>query len=265
MTGSLVLKTLRERWRMATIFAGVIIAYALLIVAMYPTIGKVKSDYAKNIPKAFAKFFGASTLNLDTFDKFVTIQFLSLMWVILVAAFVISMARRMVAGELKDGTLEFLLSQPVQRWKLLSVQAAMLLAAIVGFVLVTVGSIVAFCSAFGVSASFRGYLAFILPACALYVAIGGYSILFSAIFRDPGRAAMAAAGLTLLFYLVNFAALYWDSVKSIGWFSIFKYYQPLAILQKPGLPVRDVLILCGLGLACFAAALWIFQRRDVAP
>ena len=265
MIRSLAAKTLRERWRMAAIFVGVIVSYTLLVVAIYPSIGKVKTDYAKNIPKAFAKFFGVSSFNLTTFNNYVTLQFLSLMWVILVAAFVIAMARRMVAGELKEGTLEFLLSQPVQRWKLLSVQAALLLATIVGFVLVTVGSIVAFAAAFNVGSTYGGYVVFILPACALFIAIAGYSILFSAMFRDPGRAAMAAAGLTLVFYLMNFAASYWKSIEFMGWFSIFKYYQPLDFIQKASLPVRDVLVPCALGLVSFAAALWVFQRRDVAP
>jgi ABC-2 type transport system permease protein len=265
MTGNLALKTVRERWRMAAIFTGVIIAYVLLIAAIYPSIGKVKTDYAKNIPKAFAKFFGVNSFNLTTFNNYVTVQFLSLMWVILVAAFVISMARRMVAGELKDGTLEFLLSQPVRRWKLLSVQAVLLVVAIVGFVLVTVGSIVAFAAAFKVGTTYGGYVVFILPACALFIAIAGYSILFSTVFRDPGRAAMAAAGLTLVFYLMNFAASFWKSVEFMGWFSIFKYYQPIDAITKSSLPVRDVLVPVGFGLACFAAALFIFQRRDVAP
>ncbi|MFH1149165.1 MAG: ABC transporter permease subunit [Actinomycetota bacterium] len=265
MTGSLILKTVRERWRMAAIFAGVIVGYALLLAAIYPSIGKVKVDYAKQIPKAFAKFFGASTFNITTYNNYVAIQFLTLMWVILVAAFVISMARRMVAGELKDGTLEFLLSQPVQRWRLLSVQAMLLLAAIVGFVLVTVGSLVAFGAAFGVMETYAGYAAFILPAIALLTAIAGYSILFSALFKDPGRAALAAAGLTLLFYLINFAASYWTRIEFIGWASIFKYYQPLTVLQKATVSPRDVLIPVAFGLACFAGALWAFQRRDVAP
>ncbi len=264
MTRSLVLKTVRERWRMAAIFAGVIVGYALLLAAIYPSIGKMKVDYAKQIPKALARFFGASTFNINTFNSYVSLQFLSLMWVILVAAFVIAMARRMVAGELKDGTLEFLLSQPVQRWKLLSVQAGLLLAAIVGFVLVTMGSIVACAALFGVGTTYGGYAALMLPACALFIAIAGYSILFSAIFRDPGPAAMAAAGLTLFFYLMNFAASYWKSIEFLGWASIFKYYQPLNVIQNATVSARDVLIPILFGLACFAGALWVFQRRDVA-
>jgi len=76
---------------------------------------------------------------------------------------------------------------------------------------------------------------------------------------------MAAGGLTLVFYLMNFAASYWKSVELMGWFSIFKYYQPLDAIQKSSLPVRDVLVPLGFGLVCFAAALWVFQRRDVAP
>ncbi|MBU1670861.1 MAG: ABC transporter permease [Actinobacteria bacterium] len=264
MTWSLVLKTLKERWRMAAIFAGVIVLYSLLLAAIYPTVGKMKTDYAKQMPKAFVKLFGVSSFNLDTFNNYVTLQFLSLMWVILVAAFVIAMARRMVAGELKDGTLEFLLSQPVQRWRLMSVQAGLLLAAIVGFVLVTVGSLIGWAAVFGVGSDYGRFAIFILPAVSLMIAIAGYSMLFSALLKDPGAAAMAAAGLTLLFYLVNFAASYWKSVEFIGWVSIFKYYQPLEVLQKSSLPARNVLVPCLFGLACFAGALWAFQRRDVA-
>jgi len=250
---------------MAAIFAGVIVVYSIFVAAVYPSVSKMKNEYAQNMPKALAKLFGAESFDLTSFDNFVSVQFLSLMWVILVAAFIIAMARRMVAGELRDGTLEFLLSQPVRRWKLLSVQALLLLAAIAGFVLLTVASLVASAAAFGIETSLSGFAVFMIPATSLMIAIAGYSILFSAVFSEPGKAAMAAAGLTLLFYLLNFAASYWTGIEKLGWLSIFKYYRPLEVLQNSSVGALDVVVPACFGLACFAAALVVFQRRDVAP
>jgi ABC-2 type transport system permease protein len=262
---NLIRKTISDHWRGTSVYAIAIAAYMLMLAAIFPTIKNITNIKLTlmKYPKGLLKFFGVQSFDISSFNNYVTLQFLSLIWVIIMAAFVIAFARNLIAGELHEGTLELLLAQPIERWKVLTSEVAVILGGIIGLVVVTVASTVVFGAAFGMKVSYAGFAAFIPLGAALGASIAAYSILLSAVMRDPRRVAMAAAGLTLSFYLIHFAGTYSKVLDKVDWFSIFHYYNPLKVLDSGSVPVRSILILLAFTAACFAAALWLFQRRDI--
>jgi len=263
---NLVRKTISDRWKGALVYAGALVAYVLMLTAMFPSFQKMTGfqEMMDKYPESMARFFGVESIDLASFNNFMTMEFLGLMFVIIVGAFVFSFACGMVAGELGDGTLELLLAQPIERWKMLTSKAAVLLAGIVGLVLITVLSVLALGSAFGIDVSYSGYLAYLPVAIALLVSIAGYSILFSTALHQPRWAVMASVGVTLGLYMMHFAATSSQSLEKLGYFTVFHYYNPLKVLDSGTVPLWDVLFLLAFGAACFAASLWFFQRKDIA-
>lgn len=73
-----------------------------------------------------------------------------------------------------------------------------------------------------------------------------------------------ATGLTALFFIMDFLAQLWSPPRRMGPLSIFHYYDAVAIASGTGLPVRDLVILGAVAVAGWGAALWVFQRRDIA-
>lgn len=266
MNWNLVRKTISDRWRGTAIYAGALAAYVLLITAMFPSFQNMTGvkEMMENYPESMSRFFGIESIDITSFNNFMTVELLGLMFVIIVGAFVFSFARGMVAGELSDGTLELLLAQPIQRWKMLTSKGAVLLAGIVGIVLTTVLSVFAFGAAFGIDVSYSGYLAYLPVATALLISIAGYSILFSTALHKPRWVVMASVGVTLGFYMMQFVATSSQSLEKLGYFTIFHYYNPLKVLESGSVPVGDVLLLLAFGAACFGASLWFFQRKDIA-
>lgn len=224
----------------------------------------LKMELFEDKYEGVARFFGVQSFDIKSFNNYIVLQFLSLIWVILIAAFVISFARNMISGELEDGTLELLLSQPIERHQLLTSESAALLGGIVSLVVTTILSIIVFGAIFQVGVTYGGYLSFMALAIALFVAIAGYSVFFSALFKESRRAAMAAAGLTLAFYLLHYAGSFWSIADKIDWFGIFHYYTPLEVINGSGFPFKSVLILLVFGAVGFAAAQWAFRRKDIA-
>lgn len=266
MNWNLIRKTAKERRRSAAIYASANALYVLFICAFFPSIrdmANLKLDLFKDKYAGVARFFGVQSFDIKSFNNYIVMQFLSLIWVILIAAFIIAFARNMVSGELEEGTLELLLSQPIERWKVLTSEGATLLAGIVGLVVSTVLSIIVFGAIFKVGVTYGGYLSFVALAVALFIAIAGYSIFFSALFNEPRRAAMVAAGLTLVFYLLHFAGSYSSVADKIDWFGIFHYYNPLGVINGGGFPFKSVLVLLAFGAVGFAAALWVFRNKDI--
>lgn len=265
MNWNLFRKTVSDRWRGTSVYAGAIAAYVLLLAAVFPTFSKISGikNFIDKYPKGLIKFFGVQRFDISSFNNYLTLEFLAVIWVVIMAAFIIAFARNMVAGELSDGTLELLLAQPIERWKVLTSEGLALLGGIICLVVVTVVSIFAFGVAFGVKLSYSGYAAFLPLAVALFAAIAGYSVLLSAALSDPRQVAMGAAGLTLVFYLVHFAGTYSKVFEKIDWFGIFHYYNPQKVLDSGSVPVRDILLLLAFAAVGFTTALWVFQRRDI--
>lgn len=266
MNWNLLRQTLSDRWRSTAIYAGGIAAYALLSASMFPTIKNMKGakEMLEKMPKGFMKFFGAEQFDMTSYNNYMVTRMLGLILVVIIGAYVISFARAMVAGELSDGTLELLLAQPIERWKIITTRGLALLGGIVGLVLATVLSCVVFGAVFKANITYGGYFAYIPLGVALFAAIAGYSVLFSAIFNSPARAAMAAAGLTLFFYILQFVGTYSKVLEKVAWFGIFHYYDPLKVLTGGNVPVRDVIVLLAFALVGFAAAIPVFQRKDIA-
>ena len=263
MNWNLIRKTVSDRRRGTLIYAGSIALYVVLICSVFPSVKNIKQEALQNYPKNLSRLFGVQSLDLKLFNNYIVVQFLALIWVAIVGAFVISYARNMISGELEEGTLELLLSQPIERWQVLTSEGMVLLAAIVGIVVSTVLAIFVFGTLFKVGLTYGGYAAFAVLGIALFIAIGGYSFFFSALFNEHRRAVMAAAGLTLAFYLLHFAATYSRVADKIDWFGIFHYYNPFPVINGGVFPFKDILVLLLFGVVGFALALWVFRAKDI--
>jgi ABC-2 type transport system permease protein len=263
MNWNLALKTLNDRWK-STLFYGIgLAAYTLMITAIYPSFKNMPNvdEFLENYPEELLRFFGASEFDFTNFNSYINIEFLGLMLVIIVGVYVFAFARSVTAGEMKDGTLELLVTQPIERWEIVASKSAVMLAGIVALMVTVVLSIFAFGSMFGVGVSYSGFASFLPVAIALFLCIGCYAILLEVIMPRGGT--MAAVGLTIGFYLINFIGRSVSSVSAIRYFSIFNYYDPSKVLAEGTVPWLDVLVLVGVGLACVAAGAYIFQHRDL--
>jgi ABC-2 type transport system permease protein len=262
---NLIRKTISDRWRSTAIYAGAISAYLLMTASIFPSFQKISGiqDVIDKYPKDLLKLFGVESFDIASFNNYVVIEFLAVIWVVIAAAYIIAFARNMVSGELHEGTLELLLAQPIERWKVLTSEGLVLLGGIVSLVAATVLSVFVWGAIFGLEITYSGYAAFLPLGVAMFAAIAGYSILFSAVFSDPRHSAMAAAGLTLVFYLVHFGGAYSKFFEKVDWFGIFHYYDPLKVLNSGNVPVKSVLLLLAFAVVGFGAALWVFQRRDI--
>lgn len=266
MNRTIFRKNVSDRWKATAIYAGALVGYLLMIIAVYPTFKETlekQTEFLKDYPKGVMQFFGVEELDASSFSNYMTVEMFGLIWVIIMAAFVIAWTRAMVSGEIHDGTMELLLAQPVARWKVLVSQTVALLGGIVVVAGVTVLSSIAFGAAFKAEVVYSGFAAFLPLGICLSLAIAGYSLLFSTIFDQPRRAAMAAAGLTLLFYLVHFGGIYSKVIEKIDWFSIFHYYNPMEVLESGNLPTWDILALLLFAVVGFGAAIWVFQGKDI--
>ncbi len=97
----------------------------------------------------------------------------------------------------------------------------------------------------------------------LLLAVSGYTLLIAAGSRRRGAAAARSAGLTLVFYVVDFLGSQWDWLAQVRLLSPFYYYKPVAAAVLPSTPIQNPLILAGIFLVSTLLAVRVFRLRDL--
>ena len=267
MSWTLTRKVLRMQATSIASYAAGAAFYSLLVVVLFERfIEQHKAffeQYVKIIPKALLRLFSAGS-DLTSFGGFVGAEYLSFIWVVIIAAFVISFTSGALAKELEQGTLELLLAYPLGRIQLFLSKLAAMVIALAIIVAATLGGLWGGALSQQLNVAAASYWAVGALGMAFGLAIAGYGFLFSAAASERALAAGAAAGLTVIFYAVNFAAQSWDQLQGLRPFTLFHYYVPEDAINLGRLDLQAMLLLLAVAVVTTAAAGAVFRLRDLS-
>jgi len=245
-------------------YALVAALYATAILAYFPYVRDHAASFSKLLdayPRSLTTVFGIS--DFASFGGFIGSEVFNLIWPVLAAAFAITAGSAVVAREVEDGTADLWLSVPAQRAALLGGKLAGLGLAIVALVAASLVPVAAGAELFAAHVSVGGVLSMGVVMAAFLLVVAAYSALLSAFSSDRGRATGLAGGLSLAFYLAWIVSRLNPDWHWLGNLSIFTAYEPQRALETGGVDVVHVAVLLGITAAAAAAALAVFQRRDI--
>ena len=175
-------------------------------------------------------------------------------------------AVRAIAGELEGGTLELVLSRPVERGRYLAAYLVFTLAALAAIALLYGAG--AYAAWLIVHPDPGSLSAASLARTAAYLAlllwtIAGYSLLCSAYARERGRALGLATGLTIGLYAWNFLASLVGTLAPFARISPWYWFNPAPVLGGGPFPWSDALVLAAVAAVCCGVAAREFLRRDL--
>jgi len=243
-------------------------AISLLVVYVFQAFGglEVARQMEQFLPESIKALLKAQGGFATDANGFLAADYRHPIYLIALSAFVIASGTGAVAREVERGTVLVVLACPIARWRFLSARVGAMVAGLAvllaGAWLGTwVGSVLTGLTA---EVHMSVFLKVVFNAGALALAVGGYTLLISALSSDGAQATAQAAGITVAMFFLDFLATLWGPAEPLGPLSIFRYYDPLAIADNGGVPWRDVGVLLAVGAVGFAAALAVFQRRDIA-
>jgi ABC-2 type transport system permease protein len=183
----------------------------------------------------------------------------------LLAAVMVALASRAIAGEIEGGTMELLLSQPLSRPAYLAAQSAFAGLVLLGLITLMLCGVHAGISLFDVHAqvSWRLFLPVAVNLFSLETAIYGVTLAFSSGARESGRVVTIALLIIVLSYLIQAVARLWSKIDFLLKFSIFEYYSPQRTVLLGEAPWLDIAVLLLVGFSLAGAGWWRFMRRDV--
>jgi ABC-2 type transport system permease protein len=262
---SVFLKTVRDlRWPVfwAGLGLGVLGFY---FIWLFPTFMNDVDLQAMldSFPPAMMALVGGPLIDLSTPAGFLNMELFPLMLPIILGGFAITLGSGATAAEESRGTLDVLLSEPVQRWRVVTEKAvAMTLgtAAVAAclFVGVQVGAAFA-----GVSVPPGNLAGALLSGTLLALAFGSLALALGCWTGNRALAIGLVGALFVVTYFINALAPLVEVLDDIQAISPFFYYLEANPVRN-GIDWTHAAVLATITAVGFAAALVGFERRDLA-
>lgn len=264
-----IFATIRDRYGAILIYCGVVIGLIFMYVALFPSLQTQSQQYAeifKSFPDTFMKAFGFDSAQAFFFslESFMSAEQYSLTWPILAAILSMSIAANNIVYEIENGTIEFILSQPISRLKF---YFGRFFAGLIFLAIFTVASVLFVIPAakiFDVAYVFDNYFKLFWGAFLFIAAIYSIATFFSSVMSEKGKTYAITAGIVIGMYVLNIVSSLKDGLGDLKYFSFFHYFSATKLLVD-GVADEHSVWVFGLTIVVFTLAGAIaYSRRDIA-
>jgi hypothetical protein len=264
----LITKTLYEVWLPTLLFGLGLFVVKMILTFILPQIHEALGEVLHRLPfaRAFLTILLGNTLGAEISSQsmqaflFVHPVVLALVW-----AHAVTLCTRMPAAEIDRGTIDVLLSLPVSRRAVYWCESVIWI--VCGALVLLMGLAGHLVAAPRMPDELRPELPRIMLVMvnlfSVYIAVGGIALFVSALSDHRGRAVACVFAILLASFLLNFIANFWQPAKRIAFLGILEYYRPAQVLQHGEFPLRDVVVLLGVGLVTWLAGGEILARRSI--
>jgi ABC-2 type transport system permease protein len=246
------------RYRRSGLFWAIGVSlYAVLMVLSFPAFEDSGALDMSNYPESLREAFNLTSLNL--IEPYLSSQFYN-MAPLMLGFFPIIAFAGAIAGTEERGSLDVLLGNPLPR-RVLVLATWIAVAVVLAAILLILGGaswIAALVVGVDLSAqeSFRASLN-LFPVC---MAFGSFALLISAFVRQRAVAVGVPVAVLFLMYLIDIIGKISSDVADLRYASAFRHYGD-AIVE--GVPWGGVAVLLLASLVLLAAAIPVFERRDI--
>ena len=259
------LRYLKSERVTAMLFALFLLAFAYLLVVIFPSIAKIQTlqDYVRAMPAFMRAFLGQEIVDAATLEGFLTFEYFNTTWLFIVGVFSCLFTGALVAEETEKKTLEILFSAPVTRTRFIISKFAGFLTLLVFLSAVSFLGIYLGELQIGENIDKRSTLYIFLSGTICMAAIGSIGLFLSCLFNEQRRATGAAIAVFFLLYIFNLIALLLEQYPTLKYFSLIQYYDASKILKRQAMCWPDMAILLGVFSVMFGASIFTFRRKDI--
>ncbi len=240
-----------------------LLAMAGYVVGAYATLSDVEdlSALYEEFSPALRNVIGE--VDISTMDGWIHVEFLA--WVPLIMAIYAGIyASGAVSREVEQRTVDFVLGLPVSRtqfiasrlavgvWNLLVLSASM-------FIFLVIAVAIS-----GETLSPDRYALALTNAFLLGAALMCAYVAVAAAVDEQSRVTGITLGLTLVAFIATAGLRAADAPEALRWFTPFEHYHSAEAMSGDGLPLLPLVLLPSLAVAAATAAIYWYNRRDIA-
>ncbi len=242
------------------------------IVILFVTIGMAKfSAYEGNpemlaildeLPPALLSAFNMQAFNLTTISGFFGVMFAYFALLLSIAAAM--WGSDIISKEERDKTVEFSLTLPVTRSRLVTAKTLAALVNCIGLLLITWGASFVSAAQYQPDSEFYNFLSLCMLALFImqltFLAIG---IFLGCAMKQYKRASSVAVSLLLGTYFLSIISGLHKDLEFLNYFSPFKYFDAGMLLRESRIDVTFVWLSLAIILVSMVGAYLTYARRDL--
>ena len=243
-----------------------------VIVILFVTVGMSKfSAYEGNpeilavldqFPPALLNAFDMQAFNLTTLPGFFGVMFPFFALILSIAAAM--WGSDIISKEERDKTVEFSLTLPVTRSRLVTAKTLAALVNCIGLLLITWGASLVSAARYQPDSEFYEFLRLSMLASfiieSVFLAVG---ILLGCAMKQYKRASSVAVSLLLGTYFLSVISGLDENLEFLKYFSPFKYFDAGVLLRESRIDITFVWLSVAIIMVSMAGAYLTYARRDL--
>jgi ABC-2 type transport system permease protein len=216
----------------------------------------------KDLPPAMLSTFNLTAFNLTTISGFLGIMYIYVALMLAIAA--VMWGSDYISKEERDKTVEFALTLPVTRGRVLTAKILAALVNCIVLLLVTVAITVIGAQPFKPDQGFYKYLTLVAIAFLItqliFLAVG---VFLACAMKQYRRSGSIAVWLLLVTYFISVIAGLSKNLDWLKYFSPFKYFDPAIMLHESKLGIGYVGLSVGIMAVYLVAGYFLYSKRDL--
>lgn len=265
MNLALYTKELKRNRKNTAIWTAIVLGFTLLIQSIYPSFAEMGENMAtmmESMPEEFARAFGMDENTWNSINGFYSTYY-GIYITLLMGIFTASTGATIIGKEERDGTAEFLLTQPLSRGNIAGTKFAVLgTLFLIVYAIQTVVAVIGM-NIFGGEFDWAPFIAMHVHGFFLVAFFTAAGVLMGAFVSVKVNFMGPVVGMIFGTYFLNAISQATDGAEKLGYISPY-HYMPLMLEQGQ----LDINPWACAGFAAAAAvmvavAYWRYLKRDI--
>ena len=215
-----------------------------------------------SLPPAMVAAFSFRGFNLTTVTGFFGLMFTYYALILSIAAAM--WGSDIISKEERDKTVEFSLTLPVTRSRVVTAKSLAALVNCIGLLLITWGISLVSAQKYQPDDKFYSFLALcMLALCILQLIFLAVGVFLGCAMKRYKRAGTAAVSLLMGTYFLSIISALNKDLDFLKYVSPFKYFDASKLLNESRFDLTFIGLSLAIIVVCMAGAYWTYARRDL--
>jgi ABC-2 type transport system permease protein len=261
---NIFIRELKANFRSLLIWGGIVILFSVTGFSKFAAYEGNPELIAilDGMPPALLAAFNMNAFNLTTITGFWGVMFNYFALLLSVAA--VMWGSDIITKEERDKTVEFTLTLPLPREKLITAKTLAAFVNCIGLLLITWGITLVNATSYQTDSEFFEFVSISMLAFFLlqmvFLAIG---ILLGCALKQYKQASSIAVGIILGTFFLSIIAGLNENLEFLKYFSPFKYFNPASMLHESQIELVFVWISAGIIAVSLVGAYVTYSKRDL--
>jgi len=255
-------QTMKDNAKISIILTMLFMGMAVMFAGMYPAVKDVMADIAPAYMETMNFIPGIE--DMASYVGFLNAEMYQMFWMLILGIIIGFIAASIISKEIEGKTIDILMSNPLSRKQIVFEKYLGLIPMFLLINFATMITIMGITIAINEELNFNYLFMTHIVSIPYFLAIMAIGFLISVIIDEKMKASIIMMAILVGMFVFRSVSLMVPNYENLGLISITYYFNPYDILKNGDVDVVGVVVLFVIIVQCLAAAIIIFEKRDIA-